>query len=87
MEFQFWLELPRAIRRRIMSKLYELNTVLDAGRGGWCRKKGASTAALVAEIHALSLAFDGPTSMYTHTRRTHGQIGEVRTSILNIGTR
>ena len=55
-----------SIRGHITSKLDEVNTVLDSGRGGWCREIGASTADLVAEIHALSVAFDGPTSMNTH---------------------
>ena len=45
----------------------KINTVLDGGRGGWCRKIWASTAALADEIHALSVAFDGPTSMHTQT--------------------
>ena len=45
----------------------KINTILDGGRGGWCRKIWASTAALADEIHALSVAFDGPTSVsYTH---------------------
>ena len=47
----------------------KINTVLDGGRGGWCRKIWASTAALADEIHALSVAFDGPTSMQLQTHR------------------
>ena len=62
---------PGAIRRRITSKLDELNTVLDAGRGGWCLSIGAYAAALllllVAEIRALSVAFEIPTSMHAQT--------------------
>ena len=34
-KFQFPLVFPRAIRGRITSKLNELKTALDAGRGGW----------------------------------------------------
>ena len=56
-----------SIGGHITSKLNELNAVLDASRGGWCRLIGASTAALAAEIHAISVAFDGPTSMHTQT--------------------
>ena len=61
------MSFPRAIRRHITSKLDELNTISDAGRGVECRYIGAYTAALAAEIHVFSVAFDGPTSMQTHT--------------------
>ena len=59
------------MRGHITSKLDELNTVLDAGRGGWCLSIGAYAAALllllVAEIRALSVAFEIPTSMHAQT--------------------
>ena len=43
--------------------------VLDAGRGGWCPLIGAYTAALAAKIHALLVAFGGPTSRHQQTNK------------------
>ena len=49
-----------------MSKLDETNAALDAGKGVECREIGASSAAVAAETHAPSVAFDGRTSVQTN---------------------
>ena len=85
------LNSPRATRVHITSKLDELNTVLDAGRCAWYPQLGASTAALAAEIHYLSVAVDGPKSIHQQTNKPTNQqtrepTREVRTSLSNKGT-
>ena len=70
--FSFSLVLPVTpcvFRGHTTSKPHELQTVLDAGRGGCNAKIGASTDVTRGEIHVLSVAFDGRTSMHQQTNK------------------
>ena len=72
------------IGAHITKKLHELKTALDASRGGWRCKQGASTDAANIEIGCTLVAFEGQTSMHrqihqytntpTHKRRNHNFI-------------
>ena len=59
------LNLSLAIRSRITAKLHELKTALDAGRGEWRCKQGASSDAAKLKIGCASVGFEGKSSMHT----------------------
>ena len=59
---------PVSLRGHVKTKLHELKTVLDAGRGGWSAQIGASTVALAAEIGSALVV----PNLDAHTRYTQG---------------
>ena len=59
------LNLSLAIRSHITTKLHELKTALDASRGEWRCKQGASTDAAKLEIRCALVGFEGKSSMHT----------------------